>query len=195
MDEYGVARSDRNVAGRIIGQLPAQGHGHGLVGLVAVGHGYALARASGKTAGGGNDVKQSRLANHRIDPGFRHLAQQAYALGSGLIDVQSHVWILYEPAVRKPLFDQGLSFFDGEAGQMDVVDEWKVDVAAGAQPAFGGQFRHVVDIHFNQIAGTQPWGRSGFVCCLGEFQVDRVRVWPWPTGNTWAGGACAALGG
>ena len=93
VDEYGVARSDRNVAGRIIGQLPAQGYGHGLVGLVAVSHGYALARRGGETAGGGNDVKQSRLANHRIDARFRsprpaglHLGKRTHRRSRSRVD-------------------------------------------------------------------------------------------------------------
>ena len=46
-----------------------------------------------------------------------------------MIDVQDHVRILYESSVREALLDQGLGFFDGEARQMDVVDQRQIHVA------------------------------------------------------------------
>jgi hypothetical protein len=105
VDEYGVARRNGNVVGGIVGQLPAQRNCKGLVGLVAMGHRDGLTRPLGKTAGRGNDVVQSRFANHRIYSGPSYLSEQAYTLGRGLIDVQGHVWIFYETSVRQPFFD------------------------------------------------------------------------------------------
>ena len=110
----------------------------------------------GKSAGCRNHVKQSRLTNHRIDAGPGYFTQQAYALGSGLIHVQGNVRILYESSVGETFFDQGLGFFDGEARQMHVVDQRKVDVAIVAQAAFGGEFGHVVNTYFEQISNAQP---------------------------------------
>jgi hypothetical protein len=66
------------------------------------------------------------------------------------------VRIFYESSIRETFFDQSLGFFDGEAREMHVVDQRKVDVAVVAQAAFGGEFRYVVNTYFEQISNAQP---------------------------------------
>ncbi len=58
-------------------------------------------------------------------------------------------------AIGQPLLNQGLRFLQRQSFHVDVVDERQIDVAGIADARLRGQFRHVVDAHFDQIAGPE----------------------------------------
>ena len=63
---------------------------------------------------------------------------------------------IQKPTVREPLLNNRLGLFDGKSGNMDVIDQRKVNVSIVAHTSFGRELRNVIDAEFQQIAGSQP---------------------------------------
>ena len=70
--------------------------------------------------------------------------------------------------IFQPLLDQSLCLFHREVADMHVVNQWKVNVARIADSCFGGQLRHVIDAHLEQIAGAQPQQRRDLITGGGK---------------------------
>ena len=60
-----------------------------------------------------------------------------------------------ESALVEPLLDYRLRFLLRQAPNMNVVDEGKVQISGITHPCLRAQLGNVVNIHVDQIAGTQ----------------------------------------
>ncbi len=88
----------------------------------------------------------------RIDARLANLTDNRDALRRGLIHKNRHVRVSHESAIRKPLFDQSLGLFLRQSVHVHVVDQGQVNVARIADSRLAGQFRHVVNVNFDQVS-------------------------------------------
>src|SRR5262245_2649014 len=103
-----------------------------------------------------HQIKKSLLTQHRIHSRFTYFAQYARAFRGTFTHKDRYVRIFEKPAIGVTFLDQSLCFLQSQPGNMYVVHQRQVNVAAAADSRLGRKLGHVVNAEFNQIADAEP---------------------------------------
>ncbi len=141
-----------------------------------------------ESARGRDQVEKAALSNPRVGPGPHDLSHHRDGLRSGFVHENGNVRAAHKASILQPLLDQLLRFIDRQLGNVNIVDQGKIDVSGATDTRFAGKIGHSEHTDLDQIANAQLYtgigketgrlGCSGFLrrcrqClsrerCLGE---------------------------
>ncbi len=139
----------------------------------------------GESSGRRNQIEKTALANRRVGPGTIDLSHHRDGLRGGLVHENGNVRAADKASIFQPLLDQRLCFIGSQAGNVNIVDQRKVDVSGTTDARLEREFGHSEHINLDQIADAQlhigisqqtsGLGRSCFVGRRGLRRLPRGR--------------------
>ena len=140
-----------------------------------------------------NQIEKTALANRRVGPGTIDLSHHRDGLRGGLVHENGNVRAADKASIFQPLLDQLLRFIGSQAGNVNIVDQGKVDVSGTADARLEREFGHSEHIDLDQIADAQlhigireQTRRIG--AKLFRWQVRTAAPHPWPVSAPEGGG-------
>src|ERR1035437_5731012 len=102
-----------------------------------------------------DQVEKPALPNRRVGPWVIDLSDQRDGLRGGFVDENRNVRAADKASILQPLLDQPLRFIRRQAGDMNIVNQGKVNVSGTTDARLGRKIRHSEHTDLDQIADAQ----------------------------------------
>src|SRR5450756_646627 len=91
--------------------------------------GHVAARLVGESSRRRDQVEKAALTNRRVGPGTTDLSRHRDALRGGFAHENGNVRAADKASILQPLLDQLLRFIGRQVGNVNIVNQGKVDVS------------------------------------------------------------------
>ncbi len=136
--------------------------------------GDVAARLLGESSRRRDQVEKSALANRRVGPGMIDFSHHRDGLRGGFVHENGDVRAADKASILQPLLDQLLRFIGGQVGDVNIINQRKINISGAADARLGGEIGHSEHTDFDQIADAQL--HIGIGQETGRLRVQRFRA-------------------